>query len=330
MLQLGSASGLHAIHPRAGLRWPWDHGHRAAFARRLRVMALAMLRWLVRACLVPACLVPGGAVALGEDSLLQPGDRLALVGGTVIERLQESGLLEVALHQRRPEWKLSVRNLGWSGDDVHGTARKGFGQPADGWTRLCQDIQTADPTVVLIGYGWSEASDGPAAVSTFESGLRKLVTTLQAADRRAVLVSPVAMPGYRVDHYRQSIETCRRIIAGVAEERNVPSIPLRWQPQPDQLTPDGLLPNRRGYAVLAEELAAALLGSVTPIPLSDEVQRLILEKNQLFFHRYRPQNETYLFLFRQHEQGNNAVEIPQFDPLIRAADEAIWRRVHDR
>ena len=25
---------------------------------------------------------------------------------------------------------------------------------------------------------------------------------------------------------------------------------------------------------------------------------------------------TYLFGFRKHEQGNNAVEIPQFDPLV--------------
>jgi hypothetical protein len=36
----------------------------------------------------------------------------------------------------------------------------------------------------------------------------------------------------------------------------------------------------------------------------------------LFFHRWRPANETYLFLFRKHEQGNNAKEIPQFDPII--------------
>lgn len=46
-------------------------------------------------------------------------------------------------------------------------------------------------------------------------------------------------------------------------------------------------------------------------------------KNELFFHRYRPQNETYLFLFRKHEQGNNAVEIPQFDPLIAAKEKEI-------
>ena len=50
----------------------------------------------------------------------------------------------------------------------------------------------------------------------------------------------------------------------------------------------------------------------------------IVDRNQLFFYRYRPQNETYLFLFRKHEQGHNAVEIPQFDPLIKKADQAIW------
>lgn len=54
-----------------------------------------------------------------------------------------------------------------------------------------------------------------------------------------------------------------------------------------------------------------------------QLQSAIAEKNALFFNRYRPQNETYLFLFRKHEQGNNAVEIPQFDPLIEAKEKEI-------
>lgn len=54
-----------------------------------------------------------------------------------------------------------------------------------------------------------------------------------------------------------------------------------------------------------------------------ELRRVIGEKNQLYFHRWRPQNETYLFLFRKHEQGNNAVEIPQFDPLIAEKEKVI-------
>jgi lysophospholipase L1-like esterase len=50
---------------------------------------------------------------------------------------------------------------------------------------------------------------------------------------------------------------------------------------------------------------------------------LTAEKNTMFFHRHRPQNETYLFLFRKHEQGNNAVEIPQFDPIVDGFEKKI-------
>src|SRR5690606_12705492 len=49
----------------------------------------------------------------------------------------------------------------------------------------------------------------------------------------------------------------------------------------------------------------------------------IRRKNELYFHRWRPQNITYLLLFRKHEQGNNAVEIPQFDPLVAEEEERI-------
>ncbi len=54
---------------------------------------------------------------------------------------------------------------------------------------------------------------------------------------------------------------------------------------------------------------------------AEKLRKAIVAKNQLFFHRWRPQNETYLFGFRKHEQGNNAKEIPMFDPLIEK-DEA--------
>ena len=54
-------------------------------------------------------------------------------------------------------------------------------------------------------------------------------------------------------------------------------------------------------------------------PDFDQVEALrkaIIAKNRLYFYRWRPQNETYLFGFRKHEQGNNAREIPEFDPLV--------------
>lgn len=58
-------------------------------------------------------------------------------------------------------------------------------------------------------------------------------------------------------------------------------------------------------------------------PSLSALRHAILRKNELFFHRWRPQNETYLFGFRKHEQGNNAVEIPQFEPLIQEQESRI-------
>ncbi len=69
---------------------------------------------------------------------------------------------------------------------------------------------------------------------------------------------------------------------------------------------------------------------LTPLggPDTDQAERLrqvIRAKNELYFHRWRPQNETYLFGFRKHEQGNNAREIPLFDPLVAAKEAEITR-----
>jgi len=55
------------------------------------------------------------------------------------------------------------------------------------------------------------------------------------------------------------------------------------------------------------------------------LRQLTVSKNELYFHRWRPQNITYLFGFRKHEQGNNAIEIAQFDPLI----DEIEKQIHD-
>lgn len=55
----------------------------------------------------------------------------------------------------------------------------------------------------------------------------------------------------------------------------------------------------------------------------EALRAAINAKNLLFFYRWRPQNITYLFGFRKHEQGRNAVEIPQFDPLVDAKEREI-------
>lgn len=81
--------------------------------------------------------------------------------------------------------------------------------------------------------------------------------------------------------------------------------------------------------------AAALDSVLVPVdPQYRELVQAIVRKNELYFHRWRPQNITYLLGFRKHEQGNNAVELAQFDPLVAALEveihqrqQAAWRTV---
>ena len=58
-------------------------------------------------------------------------------------------------------------------------------------------------------------------------------------------------------------------------------------------------------------------------PDFEQLRSLVMQKNELYFHRWRPQNITYLYGFRKHEQGNNAVEIAQFDPLVQQLESQI-------
>ncbi|MDB4808208.1 GDSL-type esterase/lipase family protein, partial [Verrucomicrobia bacterium] len=56
----------------------------------------------------------------------------------------------------------------------------------------------------------------------------------------------------------------------------------------------------------------------------ERLRSLIVEKNELFFHRSRPQNQAYLWGFRKHEQGNNYQEVARFEPLIRQKEQVIF------
>lgn len=274
-------------------------------------------------------LAAGGASRLAAaEPLLHPGDRLALLGGTFVERMQLDPSFEVALQTLRAGDAIIVRNVGWSGDSANGIARALFDEPPAGYERLHRDLEAADPTVVLIAYGFSAAADGPQAAEQFAVDLDRLVEDLQQSDVRPILALPFASPGIRTPGYAMALQQVRDSIQTVAQERDLPLVDLAPLAQDAPFDPLGLHLSQQGYARLGERLAERLAGRSAETTLTDtqreSLAEMIQRKDQLFFHRYRPQNETYLYLFRKHEQGNNAAEIPQFDPLLVETD----RRIH--
>jgi lysophospholipase L1-like esterase len=87
-----------------------------------------------------------------------------------------------------------------------------------------------------------------------------------------------------------------------------------------------LIDDTKTIAAPAEAWAKGV--KLPPGPEVEQVEKLrqtIIEKNQTYFHRWRPQNETYLFLFRKGEQGQNAKEIPEFDPYVAELENQVAR-----
>jgi len=303
----------------------------------------AVLRLLLlAAALVPAS-TPSAADADRPALPLRTGDRVVFLGDTIVEREGEQGAIETALVAAHPGADLTFRNLGWSGDTVWAESRGVFDAPSAGYARLIELVAGLRPTVVFIAYGRNESLSGPAGLEPFSEQLRRLCRDLRgpgriAADNdwpppRIVLVTPPPVEGVPPLSTAAAADRNARLAAYAAAIRAVAAeeeaglvdlfagIPARL-PAGAHLTENGVHLTDAGYDAAAAVFAAACGKALSGdhVGRTAALRAAVNEKNRLFFHRWRPANETYLFLFRRHEQGNNAVEIPQFDALVDAAE----------
>lgn len=296
--------------------------------------------------------------AIAEDAKFefQSGDRVVLLGNTLIEREQSYGYWELALTLARPDQKLTFRNLGWSGDTVWCESRGIFDQPQAGYDRTIQLVKEQKPTVLLLAYGGNEAFAGTAGLDSFLQQYAKLLDDLKPTGARLVFLGPMAIqlqgkPFPDPAPYNANAALYGEAIRKLAAERGGVYVPLTRPAatvsgpdgRPEPTSDNGQHLTEWGYWATAGQIQQALAPTSKPIELPspaaatapdngsdaasqrEKIRRIIVRKDELFFHRWRPQNVTYLFLFRKHEQGNNAVEIPQFDPLV----EQLEAKIHD-
>ena len=52
----------------------------------------------------------------------------------------------------------------------------------------------------------------------------------------------------------------------------------------------------------------------------EQLRKVVVAKNAQYFNFWRPENDTYIFGYRKHEQGQNGVEIPRFIPFVEQDD----------
>jgi lysophospholipase L1-like esterase len=272
------------------------------------------------------------------------GDRIVWLGSTLVEREQRYGYWETALLAANADKKITVRNLGWSGDTVHGEARGrfDFANPDACFKQLVNLTLELKPTVIFICYGTNESFEGKEGLPKFEKGLNKLLDALKATNARIVLFTPLPFEFQNYADRNTMLKEYAAVIQKVAEKRDllVADVGARIDSRRRNtmavlppITENGMHLSESGYKATDEDFLAAL--GIRPWDAdatalerwrtlnTTELRNAVIAKNELFFHRWRPENETYLFGFRKHEQGKNAKEVAEFDPLVTKAEEEI-------
>ena len=274
-------------------------------------------------------------------------DRVVLVGNTLAERMQLFNHFETLLVTRFPELRLTVRNLGWSGDTVALQPRPlNFGTTP---THLYR--QKAD--VIFAFFGLNESFEGKAGLGKFEQDLDAYLRANLAAQYngtsppRLVLVSPIAheyLPRLpHVDDAARNRQLARytEAMRRVAGQRGVTFVDL-FSPTQElmanggpAMTINGIHLNENGDRVVAQLLIAALgFGKGLRPAAAADVKRLeglreiIRDKNQQFFYRFRPVNAEYVVGRRVEPFGsaNFPGEMKQLDAIVATGDRRIWQQ----
>jgi len=306
------------------------------FHRIRRVMAFTML--------ASALLASGGGLRAAEKFELKDGDRVLFIGDTFFEREVDYGQIEARLTAAFPDRTVTYRNLAWAADSPMGRARASFdwNRPETDWLkRVKEQLALVKPTVAFLSYGMTAAlelseltaeADRKAYLEKFQADLARLTTAIgevSGVPVRFVVLTPVhpqetkpGAVGVAALAVGEALRTFAADHASAVVDVLEPTRRLSMLKMATYESP--VILNQAGYQALAPRLVEQLGIPQSAGPGDSEVLRsAIRHKNELFFHRWRPANWTYLFGFRKHEQGQNAVEIPRFDPMVEEWDHKI-------
>ena len=208
---------------------------------------------------------------------LRDGDRVVLVGDTLVERERADGHIEYLLTTQFPERNVTFRNLGWSADTPLGQARVGFdhSKTSEAWfQQLTNSVAQLKPTVVLLGYGMASSFAGEAGLPKFMADLGKLIDAIQqnAGDTklRWVLLSPIAHekrppPLPAPSKHNAQLALYTKAIKDLAALRGTHFVNLfealdqsKFKVAVPPLTDNGIHLNDYGYRRAAEAIRAAL------------------------------------------------------------------------
>ncbi len=266
---------------------------------------------------------------------LKKGDRIALVGNTLIDRSQLFGYFETMLHQRYPNHQLVIRNLAWPADTPDLQPR-----PAN-FADQDQHLTHAKADVIFAGYGFNESFAGEAGIPAFRESLTKYVQSLKSkafngkTAPKIVLVSPTAcedidgVPAATLNN--ANVQRYVEVMKEVADEQRVgfanafdDTLKAAADSQAD-LTLNGVHLLKDGYEAFARSLYRQTFGEDASA-INEDLRANVVDKNRQFFRRYRPLNTFYYTGGRNKDYGylDFLPAMKNFDIMVANRDQRSW------
>ncbi len=277
----------------------------------------------------------------------QKGDHISIIGNTLADRMQHDGWLETELHARFPQHELTIRNMGFSGDELTLRLRSAnFGTPDEWLTKTKTDV-------VFAFFGYNESFAGEAGLPKFKADLADFIrkTTAQKyngkTNARLVLFSPIAHEDLHDPHLPDGKENNARLklytaaMEEVAKAEKVPFCDLfshtleLYSVVKEPMTINGVHLNDEGNRVVSRRVLWCLtqvLDNVVTDDLRAKIRPAVLDKNFHWFNRYRTTDGYSIYGGRADlrfvgGQTNRVVaqrEMEVLDVMTENRDKAIW------
>lgn len=283
--------------------------------------------------------------SLGQDIPFERGDHVVYIGNTLADRMQHHAWLETYVHALLPDYELTFRNLGFSGDEVKLRQRADNFGDADQWLTKCE----AD--VIACFFGYNEALKGEAGLTKFSDDFAEMLDHMKeqkynGESAPSILVfSPIAHEDLRVPHLpdgsanNKNLAMYTAAMAKICEIKNVPFVDLfsltqqLYKDADKPLTMNGIHLLDHGNKALAQAIVSQFAeGESLPSDSAiAKLRELVLDKNYHWFSRYRVVDEYNVFggrsklnWFGQSNADVMMKEMEIFDVKTKNRDKAIW------
>lgn len=257
---------------------------------------------------------------------LKPGERVALIGNTLFDRMRDFGQFEAMLQQRFANEGIVVRNLAWSADEISLRPRP------DGFGDLNQHLAEMKADVILAAFGFNESFKGADKLQEFETLLKAFLIELKShryngkSAPRIVLVSPIPAEAPH-EKLNEQIKPYADAMKRVADAEKVGFVDA-FTPLADVFkkghTINSIHLNADGYTAFAETLYRGLIDESAP-QVNPALRAAVEEKETKWFQFHRPLNYYYIKGGRAEPYGvvNFPGELKKLEQMVENRDARI-------